>query len=141
MNFFAHDMTQLLRPTYLSLGKSPDQSMSEFEKLYPSTSGSYLYLRTNCHCDCHFQRDTPALAMPVLHTPPASPSHSHNSGDEYRPLTLSLADIAATMSMAASRIRASISQYQMEAANTEEPSAARIMHFKAGLQWEIAVRD
>ncbi|KAG1868657.1 hypothetical protein F4604DRAFT_1927199 [Suillus subluteus] len=26
----------------------------------------------------------------------------------------------------------------MEAAHTEEPSAARIMHFKAGLQWEIA---
>ncbi|KAG1883634.1 hypothetical protein F4604DRAFT_1920137 [Suillus subluteus] len=42
------------------------------------------------------------------------------------------------MSMAASHIRASISQYQMEAAHTEEPSAARIMHFKAGLQWEIA---
>ncbi|KAG1724141.1 uncharacterized protein EDB91DRAFT_1255360 [Suillus paluster] len=42
------------------------------------------------------------------------------------------------MSMAASRIRASISQYQMEATHTEEPSAAWIMHFKAGLQWEIA---
>ncbi|KAG1720024.1 hypothetical protein EDB19DRAFT_1918327 [Suillus lakei] len=39
--------------------------------------------------------------------------------------------------MAASRIRASISQYQSEAANTDDPSAARIMHFKAGLQWEI----
>ena len=79
--------------------------------------------------------------MPVLHTPPASPSDSQNSGNEYRPLTLSLADIAATMSMAASRIRASISQFQMEATNTDDPSAARIMHFKAGLQWEITVRD
>ncbi|KAG1850241.1 hypothetical protein DFJ58DRAFT_914749 [Suillus subalutaceus] len=36
------------------------------------------------------------------------------------------------------RIRASISQYQMEAAHTQEPSATRITHFKAGLQWEIA---
>ncbi|KAG1729902.1 hypothetical protein EDB19DRAFT_1913146 [Suillus lakei] len=41
------------------------------------------------------------------------------------------------MSMAASRICASITQYQMEAANTNDPSSARIMHFKARLQWEI----
>jgi len=79
--------------------------------------------------------------MPVLHSPSASSSDAQNSGNEYRPLTLSLADIAATMSMAASRIRASISQYQTEAANTDDPSSARILHFKAGLQWEIAVRD
>jgi hypothetical protein len=115
--------------------------MSEFEKFYPSISGSYLHIRTNFHRHCHFQRHTPALAMPELQTPPASPSDTHNSGNEYQPLTLSLADIAATMAMAASRIRASISQYQTEAANTNDPSAARIMHFKAGLQWEIAVRD
>ncbi|KAG1729167.1 hypothetical protein EDB19DRAFT_1832539 [Suillus lakei] len=75
--------------------------------------------------------------MSVLHAPPASSSDSQNSGTEYRPLTLRLADIAATLTMAASRIRASISQYQSEAANTDDPSAARIMHFKAGLQWEI----
>ncbi|KAG1723676.1 uncharacterized protein EDB91DRAFT_1087748 [Suillus paluster] len=79
-----------------------------------------------------------ALTMSVSHTPPTSPSDSQNSSDGFRPLTLTLADLAATMSMAASRIRASISQYQMEATHTEEPSAARIMHFKAGLQWEIA---
>ncbi|KAG1827342.1 uncharacterized protein BJ212DRAFT_1294642 [Suillus subaureus] len=82
---------------------------------------------------CH----TPALAMPVLHTSPVSPFDTKDSGNEYQPLTLSLADIAATMSMAASHIQASISQYQMEAANTEEPSATQIMHFKARLQWEI----
>ncbi|KAG1723660.1 uncharacterized protein EDB91DRAFT_1087732 [Suillus paluster] len=76
--------------------------------------------------------------MSVLHTPPTSPSDSQNSSDGFRPLTLTPADLAATMSMAASRIRASISQYQMEATHTEEPSAAWIMHFKAGLQWEIA---
>ncbi|KAG1750575.1 uncharacterized protein EDB91DRAFT_1244158 [Suillus paluster] len=76
--------------------------------------------------------------MSVSHTPPTSPSDSQNSSDGFQPLTLTLADLAATMSMAASRIRASISQYQMEATHTEEPSAARIMHFKAGLQWEIA---
>ncbi|KAG1881211.1 hypothetical protein F4604DRAFT_1922214 [Suillus subluteus] len=76
--------------------------------------------------------------MSVLHTPPTSPSDSQTSGNGFQPLTLTQADIAATMSMAVSRIRASISQYQMEAAHTEEPSAAQIMHFKAGLQWEIA---
>ncbi|KAG1833192.1 hypothetical protein DFJ58DRAFT_918119 [Suillus subalutaceus] len=76
--------------------------------------------------------------MSVLHTPPTSPSDSQTSSNGFRPLTLTQADIAATMSMAASRIRASISQYQMEAAHTEEPSAAQIMRFKAGLQWEIA---
>ncbi|KAG1720212.1 hypothetical protein EDB19DRAFT_1918111 [Suillus lakei] len=75
--------------------------------------------------------------MSVLYAPPASSSDSQNSSTEYRPLTLRLADIAATLTMAASRIRASISQYQLEAANTDDPSAARIMHFKAGLQWEI----
>ncbi|KAG1833291.1 hypothetical protein DFJ58DRAFT_822309 [Suillus subalutaceus] len=76
--------------------------------------------------------------MSVLHTPPTSPSNSQTSGNGFRPLTLTQADIAATMSMAASRIRVSISQYQMEAAHTQEPSATRITHFKAGLQWEIA---
>lgn len=79
--------------------------------------------------------------MSELHTPPASPSGSQNSGNGFRPLTLTQADLGATMAMAASRIRASISQYQMEAAETEELSPARIMCFKAGLQWEIAVRD
>ncbi|KAG1726446.1 uncharacterized protein EDB91DRAFT_1254348 [Suillus paluster] len=76
--------------------------------------------------------------MSVSHTPPTSPSDSQNSGNGFRSLTLTPADLAATMSMAASRIQASISQYQMEATHTEEPSAARIMHFKARLQWEIA---
>jgi hypothetical protein len=77
--------------------------------------------------------------MPVSHTPESTPD-SEASGHEFRPLTLSLSDIGATMSMAASRIRACISQYQMEAAHTDVPSA-RITHLKAGLQWEIAVRD
>ncbi|KAG1817576.1 uncharacterized protein BJ212DRAFT_1299118 [Suillus subaureus] len=35
--------------------------------------------------------------MPVLHTPPTSPSDPMDSGNEYQPLTLSLADIAATI--------------------------------------------
>ncbi|KAG1749478.1 hypothetical protein EDB19DRAFT_1904594 [Suillus lakei] len=77
--------------------------------------------------------------MPVLHDPPASSSNTQTSGNEYQPLTLSLADIAATMSMAASCIRASITQYQTKAANTNYPSWAWIMHFKAGLQWEITM--
>ncbi|KAG2352086.1 hypothetical protein BDR07DRAFT_1499296 [Suillus spraguei] len=38
--------------------------------------------------------------------------------------------------MAASHIRACISQYQMEAANNP-PSSAQIIYFKARLQWEI----
>ncbi|KAG2113687.1 hypothetical protein DEU56DRAFT_956017 [Suillus clintonianus] len=76
--------------------------------------------------------------MSVVHPPPASSSHSQNSGKGFKPLTLTQADLAATMAMAGSRIRACISQYQMEAAHTKEPSAARIMHFKAGLQWEIS---
>ncbi|KAG2338190.1 hypothetical protein BDR05DRAFT_1004427 [Suillus weaverae] len=75
--------------------------------------------------------------MSVLHTPPASPYDSENSSNEYWPLNLCHADIAATMVMAASRIRASIFQYQTEADNTNDPSAL-IMHFKARLQWEIA---
>ncbi|KAG2030277.1 hypothetical protein BDR03DRAFT_974786 [Suillus americanus] len=75
--------------------------------------------------------------MSVLHTPPTSPSDSQTSGNGFQPLTLTQTDVAATMAMAGSRIRASISQYQMEAAHTKGPSAARIMHFKAGLQWEI----
>ncbi|KAG1834003.1 hypothetical protein DFJ58DRAFT_918032 [Suillus subalutaceus] len=119
-------------------GNWPGRPMLEFENFYQSTSGSYLDLRTNCHCHCHFQLHNPALTMSVLHTPPTSPSNSQTSGNGFRPLTLTQADIAATMSMAASRIRASISQYQMEAAHTQEPSATRITHFKAGLQWEIA---
>lgn len=118
----------------------PDQPTSEFEKFYQSTGGSHLHLLTNCHCHCHFQLHIPALTMSVLNTP-TSPSDSQTSSNGFRRLTLTQADIAATMSMAASRIRASITQYQMEAAHTEEPSAARIMHFKAGLQWEIGVRD
>ncbi|KAG2123854.1 hypothetical protein DEU56DRAFT_983706 [Suillus clintonianus] len=76
--------------------------------------------------------------MSVVHPPPASSSHSQNSGKGFKPLTLTQADLAATMAMAGSRIRACISQYQMEAAHTKEPSAAQIMHFKAGLQWEIS---
>ncbi|KAG1829732.1 hypothetical protein DFJ58DRAFT_825300 [Suillus subalutaceus] len=44
--------------------------------------------------------------MSVLHTPPTSPSNSQTSGNGFRPLTLTQADIAATMSMAAFRIRA-----------------------------------
>jgi hypothetical protein len=82
---------------------------------------------------------TPALAMPALHTPPATPYESQTSGTQYQPLTMTHADIAATMAMAASRIRACISQYQIEADNTNVPSA-RIRHYKAGLLWEINVR-
>ncbi|KAG2138238.1 hypothetical protein BD769DRAFT_1663818 [Suillus cothurnatus] len=52
----------------------------------------------------------------------ASTSHTQNSSNHYQPLTLSLSDISCTLS---------------EAANNNVPSTARIMHFKAGLQWEI----
>ncbi|KAG2151258.1 uncharacterized protein EDB93DRAFT_1249452 [Suillus bovinus] len=75
--------------------------------------------------------------MPELYASPASTSDNQNSLNEYRPLTLTPADISATMSMSASRIRASISQYQAEAANNNLPPLAQIRHFKAGLQWEI----
>jgi len=71
----------------------------------------------------------------------ASTSHTQNSGNHYQPLTLSLSNISCTLAMAASRIRACISQYQSEAANNNVPSTAQIMHFKAGLQWEIGVSD
>ncbi|KAG2151550.1 uncharacterized protein EDB93DRAFT_1103001 [Suillus bovinus] len=75
--------------------------------------------------------------MPELYPSPASTSDNQNSLNEYWPLTLTPADISATMSMSESRIPASISQYQAEAANNNLPPLARIRHFKAGLQWEI----
>ncbi|KAG2126355.1 uncharacterized protein EDB93DRAFT_1109674, partial [Suillus bovinus] len=81
--------------------------------------------------------DTPASAMPELYPSPASTSDNQNLLDEYWPLTLTPTDISATMSMSALRIHASISQYQVEAANNNLPPLARIRHFKAGLQWEI----
>ncbi|KAG2111391.1 hypothetical protein BD769DRAFT_1674391 [Suillus cothurnatus] len=52
----------------------------------------------------------------------ASTSHTQNSSNHHQPLTLSLSDICNTLS---------------EAANNNVPSTAWIMHFKAGLQWEI----
>ncbi|KAG1834325.1 hypothetical protein DFJ58DRAFT_821613, partial [Suillus subalutaceus] len=67
--------------------------------------------------------------MSVLHTPPTSPSNSQTSGNGFRPLTLTQADIAATI------VHLSISD---GGCHTQEPSATRITHFKAGLQWEIA---
>ncbi|KAG2147761.1 uncharacterized protein EDB93DRAFT_1250474 [Suillus bovinus] len=75
--------------------------------------------------------------MPELYPSPASTSDNENSLNEYQPLTLTPADISATMSMSASCIRASISQYQAEAPNNNLPPLARIRHFKARLQWEI----
>jgi hypothetical protein len=71
----------------------------------------------------------------------ASTSHTWNSSNHYQPLTLSLSDISCTLAMAALCIRACISQYQSKAANNDVPSTAWIMHFKAGLQWEIGVSD
>ncbi|KAG2074020.1 hypothetical protein BDR04DRAFT_1151472 [Suillus decipiens] len=68
----------------------------------------------------------------------ASTTHTETSGNYYQPLTLNMADISYTLEMAASCIHACISQYQNEAANSNVPSAAQIMHFKAGLQWEIS---
>ncbi|KAG2130939.1 uncharacterized protein EDB93DRAFT_1108239 [Suillus bovinus] len=79
--------------------------------------------------------------MPELYPSPASTSDNQNSLNEYRPLTLTPADISATMSMSASCIRACISQYQAEAANNNLPPLARIRHFKAGLQWEISIPE
>ncbi|KAG2358553.1 hypothetical protein BDR07DRAFT_1489301 [Suillus spraguei] len=73
--------------------------------------------------------------MPVT---PASTSGTPNTGNHWQPMKLNLQDISCTLNMAASRIRACISQYQMEAANNP-PSSARIMYFKAGLQWEINI--
>ncbi|KAG2145415.1 uncharacterized protein EDB93DRAFT_1251279 [Suillus bovinus] len=75
--------------------------------------------------------------MPELYPSPASTSDNQNSLNEYRPLTLTPANISTTMSMSASHIRASISQYQVEAANNNLPLLAWIRHFKAGLQWKI----
>ncbi|KAG2064105.1 hypothetical protein BDR04DRAFT_1146070 [Suillus decipiens] len=68
----------------------------------------------------------------------ASTTHTETSGNHYQPLTLDMADISCKLEMAASRICACISQYQNEAANSNVPSAPWIMHFKAGLQWEIS---
>ncbi|KAG2071461.1 hypothetical protein BDR04DRAFT_1154368 [Suillus decipiens] len=68
----------------------------------------------------------------------ASTIHTETSGNHYPPLTLDMADISCTLEMATSHICACISQYQNEAANSNVPSAAQIMHFKAGLQWEIS---
>ncbi|KAG2076372.1 hypothetical protein BDR04DRAFT_1149416 [Suillus decipiens] len=68
----------------------------------------------------------------------ASTTHTETSGNHYQPLTLDMADISCILEMAASCIRACISQYQNEAAKSNVPFAAQIMHFKAGLQWEIS---
>ncbi|KAG2361391.1 hypothetical protein BDR07DRAFT_1485979 [Suillus spraguei] len=67
---------------------------------------------------------------------PASTSGTPNTGNHWQSMKLNLQDISCTLNMAASRIRACISQYQMEAANNP-PSSAWIMYFKAGLQWKI----
>ncbi|KAG2069883.1 hypothetical protein BDR04DRAFT_1156214 [Suillus decipiens] len=67
----------------------------------------------------------------------ASTTHTETSGNHYQPLTLDMADISCTLEMAASRIHACISQYQNEAANSNVPSAAWIMHFKAGLHGRL----
>ncbi|KAG1722440.1 uncharacterized protein EDB91DRAFT_1256060 [Suillus paluster] len=68
--------------------------------------------------------------------PPASTSATEDSGNEYKHPTMSLADIAATLAMAASCIQACISQYQTEAAENNVP-LAQIIYFKARIQWEI----
>ncbi|KAG2136092.1 uncharacterized protein EDB93DRAFT_1254075 [Suillus bovinus] len=75
--------------------------------------------------------------MPELYPSPASTSDNQSSLNEYQPLTLTPADILTTMSMSASRICTSISQYQAKAANNNLSPLAQIRHFKAGLQWEI----
>ncbi|KAG1768235.1 hypothetical protein EV702DRAFT_1203318 [Suillus placidus] len=67
---------------------------------------------------------------------PASTSGSPNPGNHYQPLTLSLATISCTLAMAASHVRACISQYQTEAANSDL-SSDLVQYFKAGLQWEM----
>ncbi|KAG1722959.1 uncharacterized protein EDB91DRAFT_1255822 [Suillus paluster] len=63
--------------------------------------------------------------------PPASTSATEDSSNEYKPPTMSLADIAVTLAMAASRVQACI-----KAAENNVP-LARIMYFKARIQWEI----
>ncbi|KAG1854011.1 hypothetical protein F4604DRAFT_1932980 [Suillus subluteus] len=68
--------------------------------------------------------------------PTASTSANLNPGNEYKPMNLILADISCTFEMAASRIRACIAQYQLEAAGNVPPSD-RITYFKAGVQWEM----
>ncbi|KAG2122951.1 uncharacterized protein EDB93DRAFT_1110915 [Suillus bovinus] len=77
--------------------------------------------------------------MPELYPSPASTSDNQNSLNEYWPLTLTPADISATMSMSALCICASISQYQVEAANNNLSPLAWIRHFKSRLQWEITI--
>ncbi|KAG1723309.1 uncharacterized protein EDB91DRAFT_1255704 [Suillus paluster] len=74
--------------------------------------------------------------MSDSHPSGTSTSASQDRDLPYQPITLSTADIAATLTMAASRIRACVAQYQKEAAEMDLP-CARITHFKTWLQWEI----
>ncbi|KAG1763342.1 hypothetical protein EV702DRAFT_1205685 [Suillus placidus] len=67
---------------------------------------------------------------------PASTSGTPNPENHYQPLKLSLATISCTLAMAASRVRACISQYQTEAANSVL-SSDQVEYFKAGLKWEM----
>ncbi|KAG2115028.1 hypothetical protein DEU56DRAFT_933157 [Suillus clintonianus] len=77
--------------------------------------------------------------MSVVHPPPASSSHSQNSGKRGSNPSHSLRQILQLQwQWLDLGSEPAISQYQMEAAHTKEPSAARIMHFKAELQWEIS---
>ncbi|KAG1783669.1 hypothetical protein EV702DRAFT_1190693 [Suillus placidus] len=67
----------------------------------------------------------------------ASTSGTPNPRDHYQPLKLSLATISCTLAMAALCVRACISQYQTEAANSIHLSSDLVEYFKAGLQWEM----
>ncbi|KAG2340557.1 hypothetical protein BDR05DRAFT_1002379 [Suillus weaverae] len=67
---------------------------------------------------------------------PASTSGTPNPENHYQPLKLSPATISCTLAMAATRVRACISQYQTEAANSVL-SSDRVKYFKAGLRWEM----
>ncbi|KAG1765472.1 hypothetical protein EV702DRAFT_1204568 [Suillus placidus] len=71
-----------------------------------------------------------------MSTTPASTSGTPNPENHYQPLKLSLATISCTLAMAASRVRACISQYQTEAANSVL-SSDQVEYFKAGLKWEM----
>ncbi|KAG1721479.1 uncharacterized protein EDB91DRAFT_1088444 [Suillus paluster] len=75
--------------------------------------------------------------MPDLHQSSASSPPGDLQHVEYHPISLSTADIAATLLMAASRIRACIAQCQREAADMDL-SSSQITHFKTRLQWEIS---
>jgi hypothetical protein len=107
--------------------------MSEFEFLIHPSVIVIFTSSTIFHFHC--QRHSPALAMSASH---ASSSGSPNPGNHYQPLKLGLSTISCTLAMAASRVRACISQYQTDAASNV-PSSDRIKYFKAGVQWEMNV--